>query len=68
MKIKMLENYRHQGQVLYGGNNYPVADGFGRMLVESGFAEDVDGVVKTGEKSAEPKRVKPEDMNMSVEG
>jgi len=68
MQIKMLEEFRSQGQIFYPGNTYPVAEGFGRRLVEGGFAEDVDGNVPTGTKSSAPKRVKPEDMNFRVEG
>lgn len=62
MRIKMLDDYRADGEVFYKDDTRTVPYGFGHFLATNGFAEDMSGAVPTGEKPTGPKRLKPEDV------
>jgi len=47
MQIRILENFKHDGQDFAQGEQRTVPDALGAYFCQAGWAEDVDGAVET---------------------
>lgn len=70
MKIKVLEEtgIRHENLVLSHGDSVTISDHLGKLFCNLGWAEDEAGVVATGKRDLNPKRISPESLIHPVSG
>lgn len=65
MKIRFLVNYKHKGIEFGAGDVISFLDEpEAKVLVQHGFAEDVDGIVSTGVREKVAKELSPEPLKV----
>lgn len=68
MRIKVLEEtgIRHEGLQLSHEDEVTVDDVLGGLFCDLGWAEDLGGNVKTGERDTRPKTIDPQRLTSSL--